>query len=390
MNNKFVVIIVICLAVTFGLVYYFLKPSDEKTNYVSEPVLRGSIEDTVLANGMLQASRLVSVGAQVSGQIEKLAVKLGDEIKKDDLVAQIDSLTQQNSLKNAQASLASLRAQYQAKQAQIKQASYEYQRQKNMLSANASTRTNFESAEANLTIYHAELKQLDAEIEQALINVDNATLDLGYTTIKAPMSGTVVYTSVVEGQTVNSNQTTPTIIEMANLDVMTIKAQISEADVINVSPGQKVYFTILGQPNKRYQGKLKAIEPGPTLMDGDDKNLEVSDSDAVYYYGLFDVPNPNRILRIGMTAQVSIILKKSTNALLVPSQVLIHTSHGYQVPILNNGHLEHRDVKVGINNKINAEIISGLKEGEQIVLGETQSGAAIPSRRSRSRQPMGF
>jgi len=388
MNKKFVTITAICLIAAAGISYYFLRPTENTLRYVSEPVQRGSIENTVLANGMLQASKLVSVGAQASGQVDKLAVKLGDEIKEGDLIAQIDSLTQQNTLKDAQASLTSLHAQYQAKEAQIKQARYEYQRQKNMLSAKASSRTDYESAELNLAVYQAEKKQLDAEIEQAKISVDNAKLDLGYTTIKSPLSGTVVYLSVSEGQTVNSSQTTPTIIEMANLDVMTIKALISEADVIKVHPEQEVYFTILGQPDKHYQGVLKSIEPGPTLMDGDDNDLEVSDTDAVYYYGLFDVPNRDRILRIGMTAQVSIILNKSDNALLVPAQVLIHTPRGYQVPVLKDGHLEHRDVKVGINNKISAEIISGLKEGEEIMLGEAQGDGS--SSESNRRPPMRF
>ncbi len=389
MNKKIVAITAVCLIAAAGIGYYFLKPSQEQPSYATEPVRRGNIEDTVLANGMLQASKLVSVGAQVSGQIDQLPVKLGDEIHEGDLVAQIDSLSQQNSLKDAQASLASLQAQYEAKQAQIKQANYEYQRQKNMLTANASSRTDYETAEANLAVYRAELKQLKAEIDQAIISVDNAKLDLGYTTIKAPMSGTVVYTAVAQGQTVNSNQTTPTIIEMANLDVMTVKAQISEADVINVQPGQKVFFTILGQPKKRYEGTLKAIEPGPTLMDGDDNDLEVSDTDAVYYYGLFDVPNPDRVLRIGMTAQVSIILNKATDALLVPSQVLTRTPKGYQVPVLRNGQIEQREVNVGINNKVNAEVISGLNEGDEIVLGGSQDGSSGSLRR-RGPGPMGF
>ncbi len=164
--------------------------------------------------------------------------------------------------------------------------------------------------------------------------------------------------------------------------------QISEADVINVHPGQKVYFTILGRPNKRYEATLKAIEPGPTLMDGDDNDLEVSDDEAVYYYGLFDVENPNRELRIGMTAQVSIILNKADNALIVPAQVLIRTPKGYQVPVLKNGQIEHRDVKVGINNKVSAEITSGLNDGDEVVLGETKAGSGDSSRRHGP--PMGF
>lgn len=219
--------------------YHYLQRPEPISPYATEVVRKGNIEKAVLANGMLQASKLVNVGAQVSGQIQRLAVNLGDEIKQGDLIAQIDSLTQQNSLKEAQASLNSLNAQYQAKQAQIKQANYEYVRQKGMLAAKASSRADYENAEATLAIYKAELAQLDAEIEKARINVDNAQLDLGYTTINAPMDGTVVYTAVEEGQTVNANQTTPTIIELAKLDTMTVKAEISEADVIFVHQAKR-------------------------------------------------------------------------------------------------------------------------------------------------------
>lgn len=372
---------IILLACTGG---YFFYPQQAPLSFATETVRRGNIEQTVLATGMLQASKLVAVGAQVSGQIEKLAAQLGDELKQDDLVAQIDSLTQQNSLKEANAALNSLNAQIRAKQAQIHQAQAEYNRQKGMLADNASSRSDYESAEASLTIYKAELEQLKAELERAKISVDNAKLDLGYTTIRAPFDGTVVYSAVEEGQTVNANQTTPTIIELAKLDKMTIKAQISEADVVNVQPGLPVYFTILGKPNKRYHGTLRAIEPGPTLMDGDDKDLSVSNDEAIYYHGLFEVDNPDRVLRIGMTAQVSVVLDQANDALLVPSQVLIRqpgAKDRYQVPVLENGKEVLRDVTVGINNKVNAQIISGLAEGEQVILGMPGQSATSSGRR---------
>lgn len=371
------------LLVIGGAAYYFY-PKEVPPTFATQPVQKGNIENTVLATGMLQASKLVAVGAQVSGQIEKLAAQLGDEVKQGDLVAQIDSLTQQNNLKEANASLNSLKAQIRAKRAQIAQAQAEFKRQKGMLADNASSRADYESAQATLAVYQAELEQLTAELEQAKINVDSAEVDLGYTTIRAPFDGTVVYSAVEEGQTVNANQTTPTIIELAQLNKMTIKAQISEADVVNVKPGLPVYFTILGKPNKRYHGTLRAIEPGPTLMDGDDKDLAVSNDEAIYYHGLFEVDNPDRTLRIGMTAQVSVVLDKAEQALLVPAQVLISKpgpTPQYQVPVLINGKEEMRDVTVGINNKINAQITSGLQEGDQIILGMQGANGDTFSRR---------
>ncbi|EOW0799192.1 efflux RND transporter periplasmic adaptor subunit [Vibrio parahaemolyticus] len=389
LNKKWLVLCGLLAIGTGG--YHYLQRPEPISPYATEVVRKGNIEKAVLANGMLQASKLVNVGAQVSGQIQRLAVNLGDEIKQGDLIAQIDSLTQQNSLKEAQASLNSLNAQYQAKQAQIKQANYEYVRQKGMLAAKASSRADYENAEATLAIYKAELAQLDAEIEKAKINVDNAQLDLGYTTINAPMDGTVVYTAVEEGQTVNANQTTPTIIELAKLDTMTVKAEISEADVIFVHPGQTALFTILGKPNQQFKGTLRAIEPGPTIMDGDDSDLSTSDSDAIYYNAVFDVKNPQGILRIGMTAQVSIVLEQSENTLIVPSQVLQKSGGkgNYTVPVLEQGQVVQKPVTVGINNKVNAEILSGLKEGDQVVLGNAMDGESS-SRGDRRRPPMRF
>ncbi len=381
-TGKKVVAAVILIAAVSGAAYYFL-PKEAPPSFATETVRRGNIENTVLATGMLQASKLVAVGAQVSGQIERMGVALGDEIKQGDLVAQIDSLTQQNALKEANASLNSLNAQIKAKQAQIRQAQSEFNRQKSMLADKASSQSDYESAEANLAIYKAELEQIKAELEQAKISVDSAQVDLGYTTISAPMDGTVVYSAVEEGQTVNANQTTPTIIELAQLDHMTVKAQISEADVVNVKEGLPVYFTILGKPNKQFHGTLRAIEPGPTLMDGDDSDLSVSDSEAIYYHGLFEVENPDRTLRIGMTAQVSIVLSKAEDTLLVPAQVVMKQpgpEPRYQVPVLVNGHQEMRDVTVGINNKIYTEITSGLNEGDQVIVGMPSSGGTMSSR----------
>lgn len=381
--------LVLLLALAGGIVCFYPSATPEPS-YATETVRRGKIENAVLANGMLHPSKLVSVGAQVSGQINHLAVSLGDNVQQGDLIAQIDDLAQQNSLKEAQASLNSINAQYKAKQAQIRQARLEFERQKRMLADNASSRADYEAAEADLAVYQAELEQLKAEKEQAMISVDDAKLDLSYTTINAPMNGTVVYASVSEGQTVNANQSTPTIIELATLDTMTVKAQISEADVIHVHPGQQAYFTILGSADQRYEGVLRAIEPGPTLMDGDDSDLSADDSDAIYYNGLFEVENPDHLLRIGMTAQVSIILSSADNALLVPSQVLIkrpESGNHYQVPMLVNGQVEYRDVEVGINNKVSAQIVSGLNEGEHIVIGMPADGNGMSSRR---RGPMGL
>lgn len=265
-KRKLLIVISGLIIIGGGAFSLWYKPETPPA-YVTEAVYIGDIESTVLANGTLQALKQVSVGAQVSGQIDSLFVQSGDEVKQGDLIAQIDSLAQQNTIKEALASLKIINAQYRAKQAQIQQAKLEFVRQQQMLADNASSRASYEAAEATLTVYQAEIEQLEAQKQQAEIKVDSAKIDLGYTKITAPMDGTVVYSAVEVGQTVNANQTTPTIVEMAQLDTMTVKAEISEADIINVKPGQAVYFTILGQPNRPYHATIRAIEPGPTSME---------------------------------------------------------------------------------------------------------------------------
>ncbi|MGE4528809.1 MAG: efflux RND transporter periplasmic adaptor subunit, partial [Rhodospirillaceae bacterium] len=219
------------------------------------------IEDTVLADGTLQAVRQVNVGAQVSGQIKAIKVNLGDAVAEGQPVVEIDSLTQQNSLRNAEAALASVIAQRTAKLASLEQAELTFKRQSRLVKQDAGSREDYEAAVASLKTLKAGVAELDAEIEKAKVAVDTAKINLGYTRISAPISGTVVAVAVDEGQTVNANQTTPTLLKLAQLDTMTVCAEVSEADIPRVSPGQTVYFTILGEPDNRYYTKVRAIEP---------------------------------------------------------------------------------------------------------------------------------
>ncbi|NLX18700.1 MAG: efflux RND transporter periplasmic adaptor subunit, partial [Desulfobulbus sp.] len=217
---------------------YYLLNREQQPAYMTAPVVRGSVETTVLASGTVESVNMVSVGAQVSGQLKSLKVDLGDTVKAGQLVAEIDSLPQQNTLRTKTAALSAIRAQKEAKQASLALAELKYRRQMQMLAGDASSREEAETAEADLKVLRAEINALDAQIEQAKLAVDTAQLDLGYTKISSPLDGVVVAIVTKEGQTVNANQTAPTIIKVAELDRMTIKVEISEADIIRVRPGQ--------------------------------------------------------------------------------------------------------------------------------------------------------
>lgn len=368
---------------------------EKKPVYMTVPVHRGTIEQTVLASGTMESDNMVSVGAQVSGQLKTLKVDLGDTVKAGQLVAEIDSLPQQNALRTKNAALDVVLAQKKAKEATLHQAEQTYARQTKMLKGEASSREDFDAAEANLHTIKAEIAALDAQIEQARIAVDNARLDLGYTKISSPIDGIVVAVVTKEGQTVNANQTAPTIIKVARLDRMSIRVEISEADVVKVKPGQRVYFTILGEPDKHYPATLKSIEPAPESVAKETSSSSTSTSSstsstAIYYIGILDVPNVDGKLRISMTAQVNIVLAEANDVLLIPSAALgkKNPEGRYMVQVESApGQIVDQSVQIGMNTNVDAEVLDGLQDGQKVVIGIQDTATPADSSSTKMRRP---
>jgi len=381
---RYTLLALLLAAIAFGVkACYF--PTKAPPQFVTARATTTDLEDVVLATGTVQAFKQVSVGAQVSGQIKTLNVALGDVVKKGQLVAEIDSTTQQNNVRNAQAAMENTRAQLAAQQATLVQAELTYRRQKELLDAEAGSRQDYEAAQATLQTTQANIAALQAQIKQAAITADTAQVNLGYTKISSPIDGVVVALVAQQGQTVNANQTTPTIIKVAQLDTVTIKSQISEADVVKVQPGQKVYFTILGEPDTRYYATLRTVEPAPDSILTDSTSSTSSSSSsttsttAIYYNGLFDVPNPQGKLRISMTAQVSIVRAEAKGTLTIPSSALgkRDPDGSYTVRVVDaDGNAAPRKIRIGINNNVSAQVTEGLAEGDRVVLGEATAGPA--------------
>ena len=370
-------LVVLMITATAATIYLLFR-DEQQPAYMTAPVTRGDVEITVLASGTVESSNLVSVGAQVSGQLKSLQVELGDRVEAGQLVAEIDSLPQQNTLQTRTAALAATLAQKQAKEASLHLAELTLQRQTEMLRGDAVSQEDFDSAEANLNVLRAELVALDAQIEQAKIAVDTARLDLGYTMITSPIDGVVVAIVTKEGQTVNANQSAPTIIKVARLDRMTIKVEISEADVIRVQPGQKVYYTILGEPDSRYPGQLRFIEPAPESIAGEGSSASSAAAGAaIYYMGILDVPNDEGTLRIAMTAQVYIVLAEARDVLTVPAAALgARDEEGRYLVRVETApnRYEEQPVRIGLNNNVRAEVLEGLDKGDRVAIGEQVVG----------------
>lgn len=369
LGKLFVVLLLLCGGGAAW--WYFLGQPEARTVPTTVAVKRGAVETSVLASGVLEASSLVSVGAEVSGRIEAIHISLGQDVKKGDLIAEIDSLDQENAVKSAQAALAGIEAQKRSQEAVLVKAEAALARNKQLNAGSLVSQTDLETAQAAVDQARAQIDQLSAQMEQAGLTVDSAKLNLARTRIVAPSDGTVVALLVEEGQTLNANSSTPTIAKIANLDTMVIKAEISEADVVKVKAGQKVYFTILGDPENRIEASLREIEPAPTSINSD--TTSDTSSTAVYYNGLFDVPNPNHYLRISMTAEVTIVLDEARDVLTLPSSLVTRKGPDGAVMVMvydqRTEEMRPRRIEIGLNNNITAQVLSGLEEGDEVVSG---------------------
>jgi macrolide-specific efflux system membrane fusion protein len=355
---------------------YLMPPAGP--SFLTAPVMTGDVEESILANGKLKPSRLVAVGAQTTGRVTALKVKLGQRVQRGDLIATIDSTTQENTLRTQKAALDNSRAQRQEKQATLKLAEQTLARQKAMSQIRAVAQAELESAEATVAQTKAQIAALDAQIAQAEVAVSTAAINLGYTQITAPIDGTVLSIVTQEGQTVNAAQSAPTIVILGQLDTMTVRTEISEADVVKVKPGLPVHFTILGDREHVFETTLDSIEPAPESITSDSSitssssSSSSSSSTAIYYNGVFNIANPDGKLRTYMTAEVHIVLGKAQGVLTIPSAALTKTPRGYMVQVMEqDGQVRPRPVEVGLNNKVNAEIRNGLKSGERVVVGES-------------------
>jgi macrolide-specific efflux system membrane fusion protein len=389
MKSKKRLVIIVALAAVVALgafIWARMAGRTEAPSYLTETVHRGDVERTVLASGTLQPFEVVDVGAQASGQIQTLNVALGDRVTEGQILAVIDPANQRNTLRTGEAQISQQKAQLAAQAATLLRDQQNLTRQQTMLQSGYIAQTTYEQAQTQVAVDRANMAATQAAIQQAQVSIDRARVDLGRTSIVAPISGVISDIVVRKGQTVNAVQTAPTIVRIAKMDVMTVKAQISEADVINVAPGQSVYFTILGDPDRRYYAALRQIEPAPPSTGNSAASSAAASAAAVYYNALFDVPNPDGRLRASMTAQVNVVLGAAKSVLVVPSSALTKEGGAYSVKVMDAaGAVASRKVTVGLNNNVVAQVKSGLAEGEKVVVGEmTKAQAAAQMRAAQA------
>lgn len=366
--------------------------------YDTAPVALGDIEATVSAIGTLQPRRYVDVGAQVSGQINRLHVQPGAEVKKGQLLVEIDPSVQQATVDGGRAALAGLRAQQAEQQAQHRLAQQQLARQQQMEREGATRMEDLQTAEAALASTAARIEHLKAQIDQTQASLKADEARLGYTRIYAPMAGTVVALEAREGQTLNATYQTPNILRIADLSTMTVWTDVSEADIRRVRVGMPVYFTTLGNQAdtaaRRWQSSVRQVLPAPPTPEGKaaggGANAQAAASKAVSYTVLFDVDNADGELMPQMTAQTSFVTAQARSVITVPISALkdapgaaakdaAKAAPGLRQQqarvLLADGSVQSRTVEVAVKSRHRVEVRSGLAVGEQLITGERAAQA---------------
>lgn len=350
---------------------------DHKTlePFLTERVVLGSVEETVLANGVLEPFRIVRVDAQVSGRLAALQVKLGQAVKSGDLIAEIDPTEWQYKLLAAQANLASSNAGRKEAVIRLKEAELNFRRQKTLSGNKAASGADLEKAQALFLAQEAIVEQFEAQTDEKTVAVEVARANLDHTKVSAPMNGVVVAVVTEEGQTLSSNEGARTIVVLAQLDIMRVVVPISEIDMARVKPGQNVRFTTPEGNRASISGVLEQIEPAPPSIADDLSTLSKTGTKttgaAVYYNAVFSTPNPEGRLRPKMNALVTISSGRTEKAPLVPLSALTDPdARGrYRVQVRTpTGELIQRLVTTGLTDKNNAEVLDGLSVSDDVVI----------------------
>lgn len=356
-----------------------MRGDQKREAFITAAVERGNIEETVSALGNIQPSQFVDVGTQVTGQLKHLHVKVGDVVTQGTLVAEIDPTLFQSRVDATKATLQNLQAQLVERSAQRTLAEQTHHRNKELFRVNAVSEEVLQQNAAAEAQAGAQVAALRAQIQQTLAQLSGDEAVLSYTKIFAPMTGTVVSLTARQGQMLVSNQQATTILRIADLKTMTVWAQVSEADVAKVKVGMPVYFNTLSQIERRWRGEVRQIMPTPDTV-----------NNVVLYNVLFDVGNPDQALKPQMTAQVYFLMNKAENALVVPGSALqpVRAANGksagkgegaqakarsFVVRVLGEGVAEERQVSVGVMNRVSAQVVAGLKEGEKVIVGVAEA-----------------
>ncbi len=317
------------------------------------------IQQVVRAAGVVQPLKKVDVGAQVSGQVRTLFVKLGQEVKVGDRLVSLDADLAASDVVQGEAALEQQRAAVRVRTLELEAAQTEFGRQTKLNEVGMTPRQDFDRAKQAVERIQADIEGVRASERRLKADLERRRLALRYTEIRSPIDGQVVNLPIQEGQTVLSMQMAPLLMTLANLSKVTVKARVPEADISAVRVGNHATFTAMGV-QKAYQGQVSSVQPMPEKVGG-----------ALYYVVSIDVDNEDRALLSEMTVSVQIEVSEAKGVLAVPVAALgSKTLDGkYEMDVLEpGGKVAQKLVRVGVTNGAKVQVLDGINVGDRVVI----------------------
>ena len=306
--------VVVVAAVALGL-GAFRGKKNGAVKYRTEALSKGDIEALVVTTGTLNPLRLVEVGSQVSGKIDKLYVDFNTQVKEGQVLAELDQSLLRAKIDQNNANYLSAKASLERARVTLDNLGKKYERSKTLFEKNLISFEENEAAEASYLGAKTDVQSAEARLVQAKSQLDSSRVDLAYATIRSPIDGIVINRLINIGQTVAASFQAPKLFEIANdLSKMQVECAVDEADIGKVKEGQKVRFTVDSFPDETFAGTVNQVRYSPTTT-----------SNVVTYTTIVDVDNQALKLRPGMTATVSIITGEAKNVLRVPNGALRFT-----------------------------------------------------------------
>lgn len=376
--------LILVIIVVIGIFFFFKGKSKSAASYITQAAQLSDITEKITATGQINPISTVNIGSQVSGTISEIYVDYNSEVKKDQLLAQIDPALFQATVDKCRANLEVAKAQVKVSENNVVYYKKELERKKKLNASQYTSVKDLDAAERDYNNAVAELALQKAGVQQAEAQLESAETELRYTRIVSPIDGIVVSKEVEVGQTVAASFQTPTLFYVAeDLAKMQIEASVVEADIAKVAVGQKVEFSVDSFPDEIFEGIVTQV-----------RNEAITTSNVVTYEVIIEVDNQDLKLRPGMTANVEIITADKKGILTVPNKALrfyVTDEDGktqrYKdkgVWVMKNGKPERITVTIGISDDENTEIKSGsLKAGDNVIIDQTTNEEKIKAMRMR-------
>ena len=324
------VLVAAACALLLGVAFLVLRGRNADVAYATAAVDRGDVVEVVGATGTVQAVTTVQVGSQVSGTIQSLNADFNSTVRKGPVLARLDPSLFQARVEQARANLIAAQANVDHSRAMVEDAQQKYERARVLAAQQLLAQSDLDTARANQEAAVAQVKASQAAVSQAVASLHQAQVDMEHTIIASPIDGVVIARNVDVGQTVAASLQAPVLFVIANdLRQLQVNASIDEADVGRVAPDQEVSFRVDAYPNQTFPGRVQQVRLQPTTV-----------QNVVTYNAIISVDNPGQRLMPGMTATVSIVVRRADHVLRIPATALRFKPEGYQAPSRGRGRPE--------------------------------------------------